>query len=62
MQTHYSWLVGLIPPKQKTKTTRTLCGVRVATDRIDNIAPTCPDCIEESKRRKRGEVSDFSKV
>jgi hypothetical protein len=30
-----------VPPKE----TKTLCGLRARYGRIDNVNPTCPDCL-----------------
>jgi len=59
--THASWDLGTIDQafedvfgrttanKVKPQTTQTLCGQRVAIDRIDNENPTCKTCQKERR-------------
>jgi hypothetical protein len=48
--------------KWKPRTTKTLCGLTAPLDRIDHEKPTCPDCIEERKRRQNADPQELAKL
>ena len=52
MQTHYSWNAKIMPTVIRPQWTNTLCGLRAPHDRIDNVNPTCSDCLIAMVERK----------